>query len=144
MSLLCEIQKDILVPEKGLGPILLKLRLLADRLGSEQLEEWVKFESEGYPREVDVPEYRIIELSYTGNFHNTAWQMNNQPIPPYLIKKYCGESWTSYKVRESISSIEGMRKKFEAGQQFGVDASNLILMLEGKICPGMHCSSIDA
>jgi len=70
--------------------------------------------------------------------------MNNQPIPPYLIKKYCGESWTSYKVRESISSIEGMRKKFEAGQQFGVDASNLILMLEGKICPGMHCSSIDA
>jgi len=90
MSLLCEIQEDILVPEKGLGPILLKLRLLADRLGSEQLEEWVKFESEGYPREVDVPEYRIIELSYTGNFHNTAWQMNSLCPSTWCTKRPWG------------------------------------------------------
>jgi len=61
MSLLCEIQEDILVPEKGLGPILLKLRLLADRLGSEQLEEWVKFESEGYISHQD----QVSDLKFT-------------------------------------------------------------------------------
>jgi hypothetical protein len=59
MSLLREIQAS-LMQGQDIGPILLKLRLLASRLGSDLLEEWVKHESEGYPAHIDVPDYRKI------------------------------------------------------------------------------------
>lgn len=144
MSLLREIQEAIVEQSAELGPILLKLRLLADRLGSHELEEWVKYESEGYPADVDVPEYRQIEIAYTGNFHNVAWKISNQPIPSYLIEKHCGKSWTTYRVRESIAAIDEMTKKTQNGGKLGIDASNLILMLQGKIYQGMNCTSVEA
>ncbi|MGY2904674.1 AbiTii domain-containing protein [Bradyrhizobium sp. URHC0002] len=64
MSILREIQAAILQENPDLGTILLKLRFLASRLGSEPLEDWVKYEAEGYPRDADVPEYRVAGLSY--------------------------------------------------------------------------------
>ncbi|MGA8158874.1 MAG: hypothetical protein WB822_22240, partial [Rhodoplanes sp.] len=62
MSLLREIQSSLL-EGREIGPILLKLRFLASRLGSVVLEEWVKHESEGYPNDVEVPSYRKIGVS---------------------------------------------------------------------------------
>ncbi len=52
MSLLQQIQESVVEEGSDLGSILLKLRLLAARLGSDILEEWVKHESEGYPRDI--------------------------------------------------------------------------------------------
>jgi len=57
MSLLQEIQADLLDPKASIGPILLKLRFLAHRLGSDILEEWVKFETEGYPEKCPSSEH---------------------------------------------------------------------------------------
>jgi len=68
MSLLQEIQAAVIQEDTEIGPILLKLRLLASRLGSAPLEEWVKHESEGYPGDSPLPDYRIIHVSYTGTF----------------------------------------------------------------------------
>ena len=64
MSLLYEIQESIVQSDTDIGPVLLKLRLLAARLGSVSLEEWVKYESEGYQSNIEVPPYRIIGVSY--------------------------------------------------------------------------------
>lgn len=50
MGLLHEIQSSVVQEGSDIGPILLKLRLLAARLRSDELEEWVKHESEGYPK----------------------------------------------------------------------------------------------
>ncbi|NVK18428.1 MAG: hypothetical protein HWE30_07040 [Methylocystaceae bacterium] len=144
MTLLHEIQEAIIQPSSDLGPILLKLRLLASRLGSHQLEEWVKYESEGYPKGAEVPDYRQIELSYSCNCQNIAWQATNQPIPPALIKTFCGEDWLRTKIRESISAIEGLLRSAENGAQIGIDSSNLILSLQGKIYPDMNISSVKA
>ena len=61
MSLLHQIQESVIQEGCDLGSVLLKLRLLASKLGSNVLEEWVKHESEGYPqdavavRKVDAP-----------------------------------------------------------------------------------------
>jgi hypothetical protein len=63
MSLLHDIQAAVLQEGTDLGPILLKVRLLAARLGSQPLADWVKHESEGYPAEAAVPDYRIIPVS---------------------------------------------------------------------------------
>jgi hypothetical protein len=142
MSLLREIQEAIVDPDKSLGPILLKVRLLADRLGSDQLEEWVKYESEGYPPDIEVPDYRRVEVSYVGNFANIAWRYENQQIPPALIKKYAGAAWNPIPMRESISAIDQLLRSTQDGGTLTIDASNLILILQDKIMDGMQCHAV--
>jgi hypothetical protein len=142
LSLLQKIQESVVNEKADLGSILLKLRLLASRLGSDLLEEWVKHEAEGYPKDIDVPSYRVVSVSYRGSFSGSfGAAINNAQIPPYLIEKYADDSWTKYKVRESIASVEEMVKKSDGGT-FGIDASNLILALQGKIYEGYGCNDI--
>jgi len=145
MSLLQQIQESVVQEGSDLGSILLKLRLLAARLGSDILEEWVKHESEGYPKDAEVPSYRIVGVTYRGTFSGSFGSgINNAQIPPYLIEKHAGESWTKYEVRESIAVVDEMvkRHKNNDGGSFGIDASNLILLLQGKIYDGYACNDI--
>lgn len=144
MSLLQQIQESVVQERADLGSILLKLRLLAARLGSDTLEEWVKHESEGYPRDSDVPSYRVVGVTYRGTFSGPFGSgIKNAQIPPYLIEKHAGESWTKYEVRESIAAVDEMVKKNASDRgTFGIDASNLILLLQGKVYEGYACNDV--
>lgn len=143
MSLLQQIQESVVQEGSDLGSILLKLRLLAARLGSDTLEEWVKHESEGYPKDAEVPPYRIVGVTYRGTFSGSFGSgINNAQIPQYLIEKHAGESWTKYEVRESIAAVDEMVKKSSDGGTLGIDASNLILLLQGKIYEGYACNDV--
>jgi len=143
MSLLQQIQESIVQEGSDLGSVLLKLRLLASRLGSDTLEEWVKYESEGYPQDAEVPPYRIVGVTFRGTFSGSFGSgINNAQIPPYLIEKHAGESWTKYEVRESVAAVDEMVKKSSDGGTLGIDASNLILLLQGKIYEGYACNDI--
>lgn len=142
MSILREIQAALLQENPNLGTILLKLRFLASRLGSEPLEDWVKYEAEGYRQDADVPEYRVARLSFRGTWSGPFGSgVNNAPIPPYLIEKHAGEKWTHHKVRESIATVQEMAG---SGKTFGINVSNLILLLQGKVYEDWACNSIIA
>lgn len=107
MSLLHQIQESVVQDGSSLGPILLKLRLLAARLGSNDLEEWVKHESEGYPQDAVLPDYRIVGVTYKGTFSGPFGSgIKNAPIPPILIKTFANDSWNNYSVRESIAAVD--------------------------------------
>lgn len=143
MSLLHQIQESVVQEGSDLGSVLLKLRLLAARLGSDVLEEWVKHESEGYPKDAEVPSYRVVGVSYKGMFSGPLGSgINNAQIPPYLIEKFAGKSWTNYEIRESIAGVDELVKSFTDGGSLGIDASNLILMLQGKIYKDYACNDI--
>lgn len=146
MSLLHEIQESIVQEGVGLGSILLKLRLLASRLGSDLLEDWVKHESEGYPKDTEVPSYRIVSVSYHGTWAGPVGSgINNVSIPPHLIEKYAGDKWVNIEVRESIAGVDDLVKNSaERGGSLGIDASNLILLLQGKVYKGYNCIDISA
>jgi hypothetical protein len=141
VSLLREIQASLMQGE-DIGPILLKLRFLASRLGSAPLEEWVKHESEGYPVNIEIPEYRKVPVSYVGTFSGPFGSgIRNAPIPPVLIDKYAGEHWTRYEVRQSVSAIDDL---LAAGQDgtLHVNAANLILLLQGHVYEHYACNSV--
>lgn len=145
MSLLQQIQESVVQEGSDLGSILLKLRLLAARLGSDILEEWVKHESEGYPKDAEVPTYRIVGVAYHGMFSGPLGAgINNAQIPLYLIEKHAGKSWTKYEIRESIAAVDEIVKRDKNGDggSFGIDTSNLILLLQGKIYKGYACNDI--
>lgn len=141
MSLLTEIQASLL-EGREIGPILLKLRFLASRLGSDVLEDWVKHESEGYPSDVEVPSYRKIGIAYAGTFSGPLGSgMRNAPIPSYLVEKYAGPQWTSFEVRESVSAIDDLIASGEKGT-LTINASNLILLLQGHVYEDYACNSV--
>lgn len=139
MGILGDIQAAVMDPDAKLGPILLKLRFLASRLGSEPLADWVKHESEGYPKDVEVPDYRIVGVSFRGTWSGPfGMGINNAPIPPYIIEEYASAEWTRHKVRESVAAVEVLATK----DHLGIDASNLILLLQGKVYEDMACNSV--
>jgi hypothetical protein len=143
MSLLQEIQAAVIQEDTEIGPILLKLRLLASRLGSAPLEEWVKHESEGYPGDSPLPDYRIIHVSYTGTFSGPFGSgVNNAPIPSYLIEKFGGKHWTHNEMRQSISAIDELVKGSTGSGSLQINASNLILMLQGKVYADYACNAV--
>lgn len=144
MSLLNEIHLSILDESVDVGNILLKLRFLANRLKSGNLDEWVKNEIEGYPEEVQIPNYRIAQVIYTGTFVDNYKQLSDTPIPNALIKKFSGNEWVSYKIRDSLPLIDSMLDRYDSNEgSFEVaNASDLILILQDKIYPDMSIVSI--
>jgi len=143
MSLLHDIQAAVLQDDSDLGPILLKLRLLAARLGSQPLAEWVKHESEGYPSDADLPDYRIIPVSYTASFSGPFGSgIRNAPISPYLIKKFAGQSWVQYEMRQSIAAVDDLLGPSVKDGSLGIDAADLILLLQGKVYPDYACNEV--
>lgn len=143
MGLLSDIQTSLL-NEQPLGPILLKLRFLAARLGSTTLEEWVKYETEGYPHDAAVPEYRKFAITYTGSFNGPFGKVvSNIPIPPYIVAECAGENWLVQEERQSVSAMEdliaGSGKK---GTNLQINAANLIMLLSNKVFSGMACHSV--
>src|SRR3989338_4546626 len=143
MGILHEIQTAVLEEGSDLGPILLKVRLLAARLGSQPLGEWVKHESEGYPPGSPLPDYRFIPVGYTATFSGPFGSgIKNAPIPPYLIEKFAGKKWTHHEMRQSIAAVDDLLASSRDGSSLHLDAANLILLLQGKVYEGYACNEV--
>ena len=143
MSLLHEIQESLVQEGTSIGPNLLKLRLLASQLGSNLLEEWVRHESEGYPTDVHVPDYRKMDVSYTADFNGPLQShINNAPIPAFLIEKHAGKEWNVYEERRSVNAVDSLIQstKSKSGS-LHIPAPDLILLLQGQVYEGYACNS---
>lgn len=140
MGFLENIQADLVDHNKSIAGTLLKLRLLAAKLGSDELTEWIKYEAEGYPQDADIPTYRVVSISFSGTFHGPLGSgVKDAPIPPLLIEEFAGEDWITSRFRESAAAVENM-----ANQKNGInlDFSNLIIPLRGKVYPGYEPAQI--
>ena len=143
MSILREVQAALISDEPNLGSILLKLRLLAARLGSDILGDWVKHELSGYPDDVELPDYRIVSVSFKGTFSGPFNSgINNAPIPSWIVEKHAGEKWTKNRVRDGIAAIDELVKGSQESGSIGLDCSNLILILQGKVYEDYACNEI--
>ena len=113
---------------------LLKLRLLAARLGSNELTDWIKQEANGYQNSDEIPDYRIVPIYFSGTFHGPFGSgVKNAPIPSALIQQIVGEEWVTHKLADSAASIEQMAR---AENGLKLDLSNLMLLIRGKVYPG--------
>lgn len=144
MSLLHDIQAAVFQESADLGPILLKGGLLAARLESQPLADWVKQESEGYPPNAPVPDYRVIPVTYTATFSGPFGSgIRNAPIPPHLIEEFAGQHWTKYEIRQSVAAVEDLLATSSKGHgSLSIDAANLILLLQGEVYEGYACNSV--
>lgn len=146
MGLLHDIQADLLDAQAPIGPILLKLRYVAAKLGSDVLEEWVKYETEGYPADVEVPEYRQARLTYRGTFTDGFRTITNVSIPEFIIEKEAGATWLNFSVRDSVAVIDSLlaSERSDGGGKFGVPAGNLAPLLKNKVYQGMGAIEVSS
>lgn len=86
MSLLEDIQNVAVDGTSDLGTLLRKCKLLAARLDNKQLENWLLWESNGYPDDAEVPEYRVWPLQLKGHFSGYGGSgISNAPIPLAVV-----------------------------------------------------------
>ena len=67
MTLIEDIQTAAVDSGTDLAALLRKCKLLAARLGSDSLEEWVQWESDGYPDDAPIPKYRVWAVDLKGH-----------------------------------------------------------------------------
>ena len=144
MPLIHDIQAALLDENASVGAMLLKLRFLAAKLDTDILEEWVRHESEGYPNNVDVPDYRAAQITYTGTFANIVQQLNSVSIPSALVAKHAGDHWIKFQIRDALPLIDHQLKMMAPGGHFGVDCSNLKMLLQDKIYEGMAVIEVNS
>lgn len=138
MSLLDEIQSEAVDTKSDLGSILRKCKLLAARLENQTFQNWLIWESNGYPKDVMVPDYRTWPLDVKGHF--AGWggsQVQNAPIPLALIPEKIRKHYERYQCRMSVTAIEACLNKSTGIMQISV--ADLALVLGQKIYKDMNC-----
>lgn len=140
MSLIEEIQTYAVDSNGDLGAVLRKCKLLAARLGSQPLEDWLVWESNGYPDNVDVPAYRKWPLEVRGHFSGPFGSgTRNAPIPPVCLPKGVRDSYLNYECRQSISSIEKMIEGTDYSRTLHVNTGDLAVVLGQKVYQHQNC-----
>jgi hypothetical protein len=106
MKLLDEIIELLSDKNGSLTDALLKTKVLMHKIGHKELADWVNDELNGYPKEKQVPSYRIVHSQVMGNIQNMIAIHGSQPLPtghlPEKIRKYLHE----HEMRQSINVLE--------------------------------------
>ncbi|MCY4553710.1 MAG: hypothetical protein OXC79_08545 [Candidatus Poribacteria bacterium] len=139
MNLLEDIQKEAIDASSDLGSLLRKCKVLAAHLGSKELEDWLISESNGYPEDVPVPEYRVWSLQVKGHFSGSFGSgLRNAPIPMLLLPEKVKRRYNEYECRLSIAAVESAIKQNKTGM-FQVTTGDLAVVLGEKVYENMNC-----
>jgi hypothetical protein len=97
--------------ESKLTDALIKTKILLHQIGKKELAEWVNYELNGYPKDVEMPEYRILPSNVKVNVANAAWMFNDQSIPTSHMDDVFKEHFLQCKIRESLAICEDWNAK---------------------------------
>jgi hypothetical protein len=145
MTLLEDIQNSAVDSKSDLASLLRKCKLLAARLGSQPLEDWVLWESNGYPDDIGVPDYRIWVLEIKGYFVGPMGAtLQNYPIPLACLPEKARRVYERYECRQSIAGIEVILVKAGSCTTLHVDTGDLALLLGTNVYQHYNCIQVSA
>ena len=143
MSLLREIQNDAVNSNVKVSDLLRKCKILAYRLGNTDFKNWVEYELNGYPKNLDeLPEYRIFNnVTSKGHFSGAFGSgLRNADIPSNCFHKDFRKDLTMVTLTVPIAEIEslvmGSKKGKMLEQPWG---ANFVAMFSNKIYKHMVC-----
>ena len=133
MGLLTEIQNEAVSDTGSAAALLRKCMVLAANLDSALLEDWVKWELNGYPAGVEVPEYRQMRMNFKVSGNNLAYQINGAPIASVMVKKVTkNDKIDIFVCRQPIGTIRLDDIKASDGTLV-INLDNYALLLPGKV-----------
>ncbi|WP_445345930.1 AbiTii domain-containing protein [Acinetobacter bohemicus] len=111
MSLLREIQNDAVNSNVKVSDLLRKCKILAYRLGNTDFKNWVEYELNGYPKDLDeLPEYRILNnVNSKGHFSGAFGSgLRNADVPTYNLPKDLQENLSKANFYSPIATLENL------------------------------------
>lgn len=131
MGLLAEIQTDAISDNTPASMLLRKCLVLASKLDSNLLEDWVRHELNGYPKDIEVPDYRRIPMNFKASLQNMVYRYTGQPVPQAVVANAVGYSdIATFKCRQAIGTIS--EDKIKDSDTLVVNLDNYALLLERK------------
>ncbi|MDD2716155.1 MAG: hypothetical protein PHW04_09690 [Candidatus Wallbacteria bacterium] len=126
-----------------LGTILRKCKVLASKLNCSELGDWLIWESNGYPENVEVPNYRIWRLEMRGHFSGVCGSgLRNAPVPMVSLPEHIRASYERYKCRNSISNIEATLQGLKSAKTLQISTGDLNLVLGKTVYQYMNCLEV--
>ena len=117
MSLLADLQNDVLDSSRNLTSALRRAKVLSFNLKNDQLQSWVESELSGYEDIASVPNYRHLTVQNRGNFMNSAWKFSNQLIPLSVLPDNLQTGLNEHIVIQGIPSLESNLQQEEGQYQ---------------------------
>lgn len=111
MSLLREIQNDAVNSNVKVSDLLRKCKILAYRLGNIDFKNWVEYELNGYPKDLEeLPEYRVLNnVNSKGHFSGAFGSgLRNADVPTYNLPKDLQESLSKANFYSPIATLENL------------------------------------
>ncbi len=145
MSLIEDIQNAAVDSKTDLATLLRMCKVLASRLDSTPLADWIGWESDGYPREVEVPDYRLLEPLYRGDFSGPMFSMlKNVNIPLRYFHEGIREVIQKWHCRQSIASIQSFVDSDDHDGWVQMGSENLAPFMSKELYVGMDCLNAKA
>jgi len=111
MSMLRDIQNDVLDEGKSLSAVLRRCKVLAHRIKYEPLNQWVELELGGYPGIESLPEYRKTGVALKASGANSAWIMTGQNIPVHVLPGHLQEMASTGYFLHGVGALEANQDK---------------------------------
>ena len=109
MTITQQLQEDIVNEQVSLASILRRAKILAYRLGHEELKKWIDSELDGYPDEASIPHYRRHQAQNYGDFSRTfGGHVTNAPIPLVSLPDSLKEFAREISMDGGVGSLESM------------------------------------
>ena len=118
MTLLNDIQQAAIDENANLASLLMKCRLLAHRLDNSEFQNWVTYESDGYPRGVVLPDYRKLSVELLADIMLSGRIIKRFPVPVDTVPERFRDIMYNVNFGNNISSIESMLKNNNADKVF--------------------------
>ena len=109
MTIIQQLQDDIVNQEVNLTSVLLKAKILAYRLRHDEFKNWVDSELNGYPDEDSIPCYRRYQTHSYGDFFGSLGRhMTNAPIPTLNLPDPLQGFAKEISMIQGVGSLEDM------------------------------------
>lgn len=109
MSLIQQLQDDIVNEQVSLASILRRAKILAYRLKHDEFKSWVDNELNGYPGDADIPSYRRFTAYNFGEFHGPfGYHAKNVPIAVIDLDDTIKDLVKEVVIGESVGVVEDL------------------------------------
>lgn len=109
---------------KSLTTPLLKVKVLATRIGNETLLKWVNNELDGYKTSDELPEYRQAKAIPRGNIRQGYYQEQNVTLPITIFGEKIAKRLVKFPLDQGVKALESIATG-ESGdtmaKQYGAD-----------------------
>ena len=142
MILLEQLQEAAVDPNSDLGEVLRRCKVLAARLRIPPLEDWLLWESNGYPDDVDLPDYRVWPIAVKGHFSGPFGStIRNAAIQTICIPEEYREAATRFECRQSVATVSAMIEHLERVERdtIRVAMGDLAVILGNNVFTGYNC-----